>query len=101
MVESTRVRTRAVRVWTRLVAMPFVDRHNLCMRCIAWTSRFALFFSLAPWTASAVEPPATLPGTEALTWDDNLADRMMDGLHRFAERKIAESAAGRSRFWKR
>ena len=49
----------------------------------------------------AAEVPATLPNTQPLTWDDDLADRMMDGLHRFVERKIEHAVANRQQFWKR
>jgi dienelactone hydrolase len=34
-------------------------------------------------------------------FDGDLSVRMMDGAHRFVERKIAESIAGRARFWNR
>jgi dienelactone hydrolase len=46
-------------------------------------------------------PPAVLPGTQ--TWDlhGDLADQMMNGLHRFIQRKIDAAPAGRERFWKR
>src|SRR3569623_949516 len=44
-------------------------------------------------------PP--LPGTEQLTGPEDLSGLMMDGLHRFVERKIAEAPAGRAAFWKR
>ncbi len=47
---------------------------------------------------SAAQP---LPGTEPLTWSDDLSVRMMDGAHRFVERKIAESARTRMSRWKR
>jgi dienelactone hydrolase len=43
----------------------------------------------------------TLAGTESLTWDGDLADRMMDGAHRFVERKIDESSRTRERHWNR
>ncbi len=49
----------------------------------------------------AAEVPATLPNTQSLTWDDDLADRMMDGLHRFVDRKIEHAVANRQQFWKR
>jgi dienelactone hydrolase len=42
-----------------------------------------------------------LPGTGLLTWEGDLSERMMDGAHRFVERKIAESASTRVRRWKR
>src|SRR5437867_10229245 len=50
---------------------------------------------------AAAEPPAPLANTSPLTWDDDLADRMMDGLHRFVERKIEQAVANRQQFWKR
>ena len=43
----------------------------------------------------------TLPGTELLTWQGDLSERMMDGAHRFVERKIDESIGNRQRYWNR
>src|SRR6185295_373694 len=43
----------------------------------------------------------TLPGTELLTWQGDLSESMMDGAHRFVERKIDESASNRQRYWNR
>src|SRR5262245_31843801 len=43
----------------------------------------------------------TLPGTERLDWpEEDLSTRMMDGAHRFVERKIDEAARDRGRYWK-
>lgn len=43
-----------------------------------------------------------LPGTVNLEWDDeDLSVRLMDGAHRFVERKIEESEPKRARFWAR
>src|ERR1700722_1121784 len=47
------------------------------------------------------ESPPVLPSTQPLTWDGDLSARMMDGAHRFVERKIAESGAGRAKYWTR
>jgi dienelactone hydrolase len=47
------------------------------------------------------QPPDVLPGTDRLTWDDPLDVRLMDGAHRFIDRAINESRAGRDRYWKR
>src|SRR5207247_4599723 len=48
------------------------------------------------------QPPETLPQTQPLTWEEtDLSARLMDGAHRFVERKIAESVAKRSQFWTR
>jgi dienelactone hydrolase len=43
----------------------------------------------------------TLPGTEPLTWQGDLSERMMDGAHRFVEQKIDESIQSRQKYWKR
>ena len=52
-------------------------------------------------------PPVTpagevtpLAGTQPLTWQGDLADKMMDGLHTFVERKVAQSVLKRPRHWK-
>src|SRR5262245_9023105 len=42
-----------------------------------------------------------LPGTQPLDWQGDLSERMMDGAHRFVERKIGESPGKRERHWKR
>ena len=44
---------------------------------------------------------AELPGAGTLTWNDDLSVRMMDGAHRFVERKIAQSVETRQRHWQR
>ena len=46
-------------------------------------------------------PDEALPGTRPLTETADLADRMMAGLHRHIDRKLADSVAGRAAFWKR
>jgi dienelactone hydrolase len=55
---------------------------------------------LCPLLAAAGET-TSLPDTRPLTWQGELADRMMDGLHRYIERKVAEAARQRSRYWLR
>jgi dienelactone hydrolase len=47
------------------------------------------------------EPPATLPDTKALTEDGDLSVKMLDGAHRFTERKIEDSIKTREKLWKR
>ncbi len=42
-----------------------------------------------------------LPGTALLDWRGELDAQMMDGAHRFVERKITESIDARQRHWKR
>lgn len=45
--------------------------------------------------------PDPLPGTEPLTWKDDLADRMMTGLHTFVDSKIATAIERRGLLWNR
>ena len=55
-------------------------------------------------TASRAEDPAkleSLPGTGPLTWDDDIASRMVAGVDRFLLGKIETSAGKRAGFWKR
>src|SRR2546426_12232530 len=49
--------------------------------------------------AACAQQVQTLPGTQPLTWEGDLSQRMMDGAHRFVERKIAESIQTRSKYW--
>jgi len=55
---------------------------------------------LAPAAALAAGSP-TMPGTQPLTWDGDLSERMMDGAHHFVERQIAESLTRRKQYWHR
>jgi dienelactone hydrolase len=59
----------------------------------------AAFFALLPLVL--VPQDEALPGTSPLKETADLADKMMEGLHKFVERKIDESVAGRAAFWKR
>jgi dienelactone hydrolase len=50
---------------------------------------------------AALPADDVLPGTARLLWpEEDLSARMMDGAHQFVERKIAESARDRGRYWK-
>src|SRR6266566_2086430 len=51
--------------------------------------------------AAATPPTRALPGTQPLTWDGDLAERMMDGAHKYVERIIMESVEARRKYWKR
>jgi dienelactone hydrolase len=55
---------------------------------------------LAAPLAGADGVPETL-GAEPLVWEGELDVRMMDGLHVFIERKIAESGKHRPKYWNR
>jgi dienelactone hydrolase len=46
-------------------------------------------------------PVVTLPGTRPLVEGRDLSTLMLDGIHRFVERKIDESVAARARSWDR
>ena len=65
------------------------------MRCLV----AILICAIASTTAADSEP---LPGTKALTWpetDGALADRLMDGAHKFVERAINQSKSKRGGYW--
>src|SRR5262245_18690501 len=69
------------------------------MRAAAAHLLLLLSFSFA---SRADEPAgARLPNTAALELDGDLSTRMMDGLHRFAERKIEASLSERPNRWQR
>src|SRR5690348_16967951 len=66
--------------------------------------RLILFFllTLAAWPHAAIADTADrLPQTEPLTWEGDLSARMLDGMHRFIDRKIDESIQLRPRHWQR
>jgi hypothetical protein len=52
-------------------------------------------------TTPGAEPEATLPGSKALAVEGDLSAKMLDGLHRFAERNIDESVKLRAKHWQR
>ena len=84
--------SKATRTWpTRSgnTSWPASDR-PIRGAIMTWTCGFALLFACVPALA---DPAATLPGTRPLTEDGDLSKTMLDGLHRFAERKIDESVA--------
>lgn len=45
--------------------------------------------------------PEVMPGTKPLTLEGDLSVLMMDGAHRFIERKITESTGYRTKYWNR
>src|SRR4051794_15594973 len=51
--------------------------------------------------AGQAETSNALRGTEPLTWEGDLSQKMMDGAHRYVERKIRESKAARQKYWHR
>ncbi len=68
--------------------------------CLAGLAAF-IVVSAGP-VGAAPGAPATLAGTETLDWpEEDLSTRLMDGAHRFVERKITEARAGRAPLWQR
>jgi dienelactone hydrolase len=69
----------------------------------AWSCSMIVAIVLAsPWIATdAAEPKPTLPGSKPLTVEGDLSAKMLEGLHRFAERKIDESVKLRAKHWQR
>jgi dienelactone hydrolase len=45
--------------------------------------------------------PDVLPGTEPLTWTDDIASRLVDGVDRFLLTKLEQSIDGRAAHWQR
>ena len=74
-----------------------MSRASLACALALSGSALALCISALPLT----QPGPALPGTQPLTWEGNLSDRMMDGAHRFVEQKIADSVQSRDRSWTR
>jgi dienelactone hydrolase len=66
-------------------------------------ARVAMACMLALYVGALAPPQQvqTLPGTQPLTWEGDLSERMMDGAHRFVERKIEESIETRQKHWNR
>jgi dienelactone hydrolase len=56
---------------------------------------------VAPMAPAAETKQDQLPGTNPLTWTDDLSVRIVDGAHRFLDRKTEESVVGRAAFWRR
>ena len=56
--------------------------------------------TLAAIALETIADDARLPETTPLKWTESeLPDRLMDGAHRFVERKIVDAAKDRHRFW--
>src|SRR4030095_6324757 len=60
-----------------------------------------VIFCLVGRTEAFQVKPDVLPGTKLLTWNGDLSVKMLDGAHKFIEKKIDESIVNRSKFWNR
>lgn len=62
---------------------------------------FALLLSFFILSSAHSAPQEQLPETKPLTWQGDLSARMLDGCHRYIDRKIAASIETRQQFWQR
>lgn len=78
------------------------------VRCVSLV--LLLFPALAaaaddPETAGIPARPEKLPGTQLLDWEprtqEAIADRLMDGAHRYVEQKISQAITKRHQYWDR
>jgi dienelactone hydrolase len=72
-----------------------------CVTLEAPASRNVSPIEVKPLEFSADHPLQGLPGTDPLTWTDDLSVKMMDGAHRYTERRISESVQARQKHWAR
>ncbi len=73
-------------------------RHSLTMRVVQLTCTVILV--LSGMSSRSMCDESRLPGTAPLEWTEaDLPSRLMDGAHRFAERKIADAAKDRHQYW--
>jgi len=62
----------------------------------------SLLLSIALVLFASMAHPQELPQTRRLDWpEEDLSDRLMNGAHRFVERKIGEAPSKRATFWTR
>ncbi len=60
-----------------------------------------LAFPFIAFTPAMAQSIGTIPGTEPLTVEGDIASQMIDGVDRFLLREIDESVAKRPKFWQR
>src|SRR5688572_15296252 len=63
--------------------------------------KYALLSVLILAGLAQAQPAPRLANTEALTWSDDIASRMVAGIDRFLLKELDRSTARRERFWKR
>jgi dienelactone hydrolase len=78
--------------------IPIVLPEETFMLRFPWPFSVVASLGLAVLALGQSQP---LPGTTPLSWEEDLSERMMDGAHRFVERKINESVQGRQQYWRR
>ena len=80
-----------------------MERRQFVKNSVAGVAAFAAGLAVkTPFAlGSNAQTVQVLDGTGPLTWTDNLSVKMMDGAHKYIERKIAESVETRQRHWSR
>lgn len=72
------------------------------VRVGAWTGCLILSALVSAVRGAPAVQPQVIDGTAPLQWpEQDLSERLMDGAHRFAERKIGESVEKRAALWAR
>src|SRR5262245_19150600 len=77
------------------------EKGDLTMQSVMSRVSITCTLALCVVASAPAQQVHTLPGTEPLTWDGDLSERMMDGAHLFVERKIDESIVNRLQYWNR
>src|SRR6266550_5449534 len=96
-----RVADRSGRVARATIIKPGSKLRGSVKRRLLSAAAVGLMIALSV-RAFAAERLETLPQTAPLEWEESdLSSRLMDGAHRFIERKIEESVAKRSQLWSR
>jgi hypothetical protein len=72
-------------------------RQTVCVILIGLLTGWATATGAQDWR----KPPDVLPDTQPLTWTDPLDVRLMDGAHRYIDRRIDGSLDARQRHWNR
>lgn len=74
---------------------------NVHRRVLRTSLALLLAIMIAAAKAGESQFGQPMPGTGQIDWSEaDLSSRMMDGAHRFVERKIAEAARDRAKYWK-
>ena len=74
---------------------------EMTMRVAVLQGGWQRLFLVALTAALGFGQQVNLEGTEPLTWQGPLDERMLDGLHAFIDRKLQRSVDSRARLWSR
>ena len=76
-------------------------KHNLIILIVTCLAGANLFAQNDSSEYPYRKMPDLFPSSKPLTWDGDLSVRMLDGAHKFIEKKIDNSITERSKHWKR